>query len=99
MHARDLVKSPKKPNPEGPKRKAPTKVPSWHLTGDKAMQNITDANKRQEERREKEKKYETARKQAVSKVKTEEQKLKPKVTHLTAPRLNPQSTKWVKHQK
>ena len=49
MHARDLVKSPKKPNPEGPKRKAPTKVPSWHLTGDKAMQYITDANKRQEE--------------------------------------------------
>ena len=35
------------------------------------MQYITDANKRQEERREKEKKYETARKQAVSKVKTE----------------------------
>ena len=69
MHAKDLVKSPKKPNPEGPKRKAPTKVPSWHLTGDKAMQFITDTNKRQEERREKEKKYETARKQAVSKVK------------------------------
>ena len=85
MHARDLVKSPKKPNPEGPKRKAPTKVPSWHLTGDKAMQYITDTNKRQEGRREKEKKYETARKQAVSKVKSEERKSKPKVTRLTAP--------------
>ena len=78
MHARDLVKSPKKPNTEGPKRKAPTKVPSWHLTGDKAMQYITDVNKRQEERREKEKKYETARKQAVSNVKTEEMKIKAK---------------------
>ena len=99
MYARDLVKSPKKSTPEGPKRKAPTKVPSWHLTGDRAMQYITDANKRQEERREKEKKYETARKQAVSKVKTEEQKLKPKVTRLTAPRLNLQSTKQVKHWK
>ena len=44
MHARDLVKSQKKPNPEGPKRKAPTKVPSWHLTGDKTMQYITDSN-------------------------------------------------------
>ena len=63
------------------------------------MQYITDVNKRQEERREKEKKYETARKQAVSKVKTEERKSKPKVTHLTAPRLNLQSTKWVKCRK
>ena len=60
------------------------------------MQYITDTNKRQGERREKEKKYKTARKQAVSKVKTEEQKSKPKVTCLTASRLNPQSTKWVK---
>ena len=35
VHAKDLVESPKKPESEGPKRKPPAKVPSWHLTGDK----------------------------------------------------------------
>ena len=40
VHARDLVESPKKPQPEGPKRKTPTKVPSWHLTGEKAMKYV-----------------------------------------------------------
>ena len=44
--ARDLVESPKKPEPEGPKRKAPQKVPSWHLTGEKSMQYINEASKR-----------------------------------------------------
>ena len=32
-HAKDLIESPKKPEPEGPKRKPPKKVSSWHLTG------------------------------------------------------------------
>ena len=41
VHARDLVKSPNKPEPEGPKRKPIPKVPSWHLTADKAMKYIT----------------------------------------------------------
>ena len=72
MHARDLVESPKKPEPEGPKRKPPPKVPSWHLTGDKAMEYITAVNDRQETKRQENEKYETAKKEAVKKVKNEE---------------------------
>ena len=45
VHARDLVESPKKPQPEGPKRKTPTKVPSWHLTGEKERR--TEGQRRQ----------------------------------------------------
>ena len=74
VHARDLVESPKKPQPEGPKRKTPTKVPSWHLTGEKVMKYITDISKRKEEKRVKEEKYDKARKEAVSKVKNENEK-------------------------
>ena len=48
VHARDLVDSPKKPEPEGPKRKPPPKVTSWHLAGDRAMQYISKASERQE---------------------------------------------------
>ena len=99
VHARDLVESPKKPQPEGPKRKTPTKVPSWHLTGEKAMKYITDTSKRKEEKRVKEEKYDKARKEAVSKVKSEEQKTSKKVTHLTRPHLNLKPTKWVKHRR
>ena len=72
VHAKDLVESPKKPEAEGPKRKAPPKVPSWHLIGEKSMKYIDEASKRQEAKREKEQKYENARKEAVKKVKSEE---------------------------
>ena len=96
VHERDLVESLKKPQPEGPKRKTPTKVPSWHLTGEKAMKYITDTSKRKEEKRVKEEKYDKARKEAVSKVKSEERKASKKVTLLTRPHLNLKSTKRVK---
>ena len=98
VHARNLVESPKKPQPEGPKRKTPTKVASWYLTGEKAMKYITDAIKRKEEKRVKEEKYDKARKEAVSKVKSEEQKMSKKVTRLTRSRMNLKPTKWVKHR-
>ena len=96
VHARDLVESPKKPQPERLKRKTSTKVPSWHLTGEKAMKYITDASRRKEEERVKEEKYDKARKEAVSKVKSEEQKTSKKVTCLTGPHLNLKQTKRVK---
>ena len=98
VHARDLVESPKKPQPEGPKRKTPTKVPSWHLTGEKAMKYITDASKRKEEKRVKEEKYDKARKEAVSKVISEERKMSKKVTCLSGPHMNVKPTKWVKRR-
>ena len=73
-------------------------MPSWHLTGEKAMKYITDASKRKGEKRVKEEKYDKARKEAVSKVKSEEQKTSKKVTHLTRPHLNLKPTKWVKRR-
>ena len=97
VHARDLVESPKKPQPEGLKMKTPTKVPSWHLTGEKAMKYITNASNRKEEKRVKEEKYDKARKEAVSKVKSEEGKTSKKVTHLTRPHMILKPTKRVKH--
>ena len=45
----------------------PPKVPSWHLTGDKAMEYITAVNDRQETKRQENEKYETAKKEAVKK--------------------------------
>ena len=93
LHAKDLVESPKKPEPEGPKRKPPAKVPSWHLTGDKAMKYITDASERQDAKRTKEEKYDKERKEAVSKVMKEERKSNKKVTHLTGPHLNTKPSK------
>ena len=95
VHAKDLVESPKKPEPEGPKRKPPAKVPSWHLTGHKAMKYITDASERQDAKRTKEEKYDKARKEAVSKVKKEERKSNKKVTRLTGPHPNTKPSKRV----
>ena len=96
VHARDPVESPKKPQPEGSKRKTPTKVPSWHLTGEKEMKYITDESKRKEEKRVKEDKYDKARKEAVNKVKSEERKMSKKVARLTGPHMNVKPTKRVK---
>ena len=98
VHAKDLVQSPKKPEPEGPKRKPSSKVPTWHLTGEKAMEYITDASKRQKEKSIKEQKCDKARKEAVCKVKKKEQKTNKKVTHLNGPHLNIKVPKWVKHR-
>ena len=99
MHTRDLVESPKKPQPEGPKRKTPTKVASCHLTGEKAMEYITDASKRKEEKRVKEEEYDKVKKEAVSKVKSEERKMSKKVTRLTRLHMNLKPTKQVKHRR
>ena len=63
-------------------------MPSWHLTGEKAIKYIIDASERQKAKRTKEEKYDKVRKEAVSKVKKEEQKSNKKVTHLTGPHLN-----------
>ena len=63
------------------------------------MKYITDASKRKEEKRVKEEKYDEARKEAVSKVKSEEQKTSKKVTHLTGPCVNLKPTKRVKRRR
>ena len=98
MYAKDLVESPKKPPPEGPQRKPPTKVPSWHLTGDATMKYISGVHSRQEAKRKQEEKYDKAKKEAVSKVKSEECKTK-KVTRLTSPVLNAKKPKRVTKRK
>ena len=98
VHARDLVESPKKPEPEGPKKKAPPKVPSWYHTGEKSMKYINDVSNRQEAKREEEEKYDNARKEAVKKVKSEERKTNKKMTCLTSPQLNPAKPKRVTHR-
>ena len=53
-------------------RETPPKVPSWHLTGDRAMQYISKASERQETKRQQEEKYDKAKTEAVKKVKSEE---------------------------
>ena len=70
-------------------------MPSWHLTGDKAMKYITDASERQDAKRTKEEKYDKARREAVSKVKKDERKWNKKVTRLTVPCLNTKPSKQV----
>ena len=62
------------------------------------MKYITDASKRKEEKRVNEEKYDKARKEAVSKVKSEVRKMSKKVTRLTGPHMNLKPTKRVKRR-
>ena len=73
MHAIDLVTLPKKQEKARTRRK-PAKVPDWHLTGNKTMKYIKEAQARQEEKQKKEEKYDKIKKEAVKNAKQSERK-------------------------
>ena len=58
-------------------RRAPRKVPSWHLTSNDTMEYIMENDAKKEKERKKEK-YTKAKKEAVAKVKKDERKAKTK---------------------
>ena len=60
------------------KRRQPQKVPSYHLTGDKSMKFIKEADARAKEKELKDKKTETIKKEAVKKARALERKNKMK---------------------
>ena len=64
---------PKKP-PVVSTRRPPKKVPSWHLTSAVTMQYIQGVDDRKQAEKKKQDKYDIAKKEAVVKVKKEEQK-------------------------
>ena len=74
----------------------PKKVPNWHLTSEESMKYIKTAHDKKLTERKKQEKYDKAKKDAVAKVKAEEQRLIKVVTCLfkPAPRL-PKAVKWV----
>ena len=95
MHAKDLVEMPQKPQKTSTRR-APRKVPSWHLTSNDTMEYIMENDAKKEE------KYTKAKKEAVAKVKKDERKAEPKVRKVTSlykPALSagkpPKQAKWV----
>ena len=57
-------------------RRPPAKVPSWHLTGKKAMKYVNDANTRKEAKQNKVDKEAKVKKEAVNKHRAAEQKSK-----------------------
>ena len=91
MYAKDLVKMPQKPESISTRRPA-KKVPSWHLTSKATMEYIMENHEKKEKERNKEQKYNKAKKEAVAKVKKEERKsnqTEQKVTSLYKPALTP----------
>ena len=102
MHAKDLIKLPKKP-PVETTRKSAKKVPSWHLTSPVTMKYIEGVDARKQAERKKQEKYDVAKKEAVAKVKQEERKTGSKsgkvtrlVTRLYKPATKPKSLKRVR---
>ena len=77
VHAKDLVTIPQKTH-QPAKRKAPAKVPDWHLTSSKTMDFITSSQERQIKRKENELKYYKIKKEAVKEAKKNERKTKTK---------------------
>ena len=71
MYATELVTLPKKQEKASTRRKL-AKVPDWHLTGNKTMKYIKEAQTRQEEKQKKEEKYEKIKKEAVKSAKQSE---------------------------
>ena len=102
VHAKDLIEMPKKPPVEKTRRPA-KKVPSWHLTSPVTMKYIEGVDARKKAEKEKQDKYDAAKKEAVAKVKQEERKTRSKsgkvtrvVTHLFKPAAKPKNVKRVK---
>ena len=62
-----------------PTRRAPRKVPSWHLTSNATMEYIMENDAKKEKERKKEEKYTKAKEEAIAKVKKDERKAEPKV--------------------
>ena len=81
VHAKDLIKMPKKP-PVVSTRRPPKKVPSWHLTSAVTMQYIQGVDDRKQAEKKKQDKYDIAKKEAMAKVKKEQQKSSKKVTRV-----------------
>ena len=93
---------PKKP-PVVTTRRPSKKVPSWHLTSPVTMQYIEGVDAKKQAERKKQEKYDTAKKEAVAKVKQEERKTGSKsgkvtrvVTRLYKPASQPKSVKRVR---
>ena len=59
-------------------RRPPTKVPSWHLTGNKAMQFVKAADQRSQAKKTKTEKENNIKKEADTKARAAEQKATPK---------------------
>ena len=71
MHAIELVKLPKRQEKASTRRK-PAKVPEWHLTGNKTMKYIKEAQARQGKKQKKEEKYDKIKKEAIKNAKETE---------------------------
>ena len=82
MHVKDLVQMPTKPQSTSTRRPA-KKVPNWHLTSDVTMAYIMENHEKKEKEKNKEAKYDKAKKEAVAKVKKEERKSSKKVVKVT----------------
>ena len=77
VHAKDLVTISQKIL-QPAKRKAPAKVPDWHLTSSKTIDFINSSQERQIKRKENELKYDKIKKEAVKEAKKKERKTKTK---------------------
>ena len=74
----DLIKLPKQPVVEPKKkRKAAATAPSYHLTSQKSLDFISQADERQKAKEAKDEKYNKIKKEAVKEVKAKERKAKP----------------------
>ena len=58
---------PRNARKESPKRTATKKLPSWHLTGNKTMLYVKEANTRSQKKKEKVEKENKVKKEAVEK--------------------------------
>ena len=80
-------------------RRPNKKVPSWHLTSPVTMSYIEAVDARKQAEKKKQDKYDIAKKEAVTRVKQEEQKsgkVTRVVTHLYKPMLKAKSLKRVR---
>ena len=96
VHAKDLVPIPKKPETTT-ERRPPKKVPNWHLTSEESMKYIKTAHDKKLAEGKRQEKYDNAKKDAVAKVKAEEQRSIKVVTCLFKPAPRPpKAVKWVR---
>ena len=99
VHAKDLVTMPQKPEKETTRRPA-KKVPSWHLTNQKTLNYIQEADDKKKAEKKKQDKYDKAKKEAVDKVKKKEERKASKsikvVTRLFKPVPKPKRVKRVR---
>ena len=96
VHAKNLVPITKKPERTTERRPA-KKVPNWHLTCEESMKYIKTAHDKKLAERKRQEKYDSAKKDAVAKVKAEERRSVKVVTCLFKPAPRPpKAVKWVR---